>query len=547
MSSKDRTLLELQEEIKNLQVRLEEAEDTLRAIGSGEVDAFVVSGSAGKQVFTLKGAEHPYRVLVETMSEGAATLAPDGTILYCNKSLARMLQVPLENIIGTTLASHVAPADQLYFAARLNEFNQECDRDEISMITGKGPPLPVLISYCAFDYSDSQGISVAVTDLTQQKRNEEFMAAERLARSIIDQAGEVIIVCDEWGRIIRASGLAHELCGENPLLKQFDKLFRLRVTETGRFVSLLPFLPSEIYKNVEVEFIRCDDTLLYFILNLSPLKGSQNQIIGFIATLTDITELKQAREQLLTLNDQLEQRVEQRSWELQETQSKYLHAEKLSTIGQLSASIAHEFNNPLQGVMTILRSLRRVNLEEEDKKFLEVAISESERMKNLIRSLQDFNRPSSGKKAVIDVHDSINSLLLLCKSDFKRKNIRMQLNYDERLPQILAIPDQIKQVFLNLLNNAADACLEDGVITINTWREEERIAVAIKDNGVGIEPEKRDLIFQPFFTTKPEVKGTGLGLSVCYGIVQNHKGEILVDSQPGKGSTFTVYLPVEEQ
>ena len=146
----------------------------------------------------------------------------------------------------------------------------------------------------------------------------------------------------------------------------------------------------------------------------------------------------------------------------------------------------------------------------------------------------------------MDVHKSIDSLLLLRKNDFKSKRISVVLNYAERLPQIMAIPDQIKQVFLNLLTNAADACIQPGgVITISTWQEEERIAMAIKDTGIGIKPEKMDLIFQPFYTTKPEVKGTGLGLSVCHGIVQNHQGEIRVESQPGKGATFTVLLPIK--
>jgi signal transduction histidine kinase/AmiR/NasT family two-component response regulator len=275
-------------------------------------------------------------------------------------------------------------------------------------------------------------------------------------------------------------------------------------------------------------------------------QAEQDALEALTLSIVEAFMHKRAKEELRTLNDELELRVEQRTQELQETQSHYLHAEKLSAIGKLSASIAHEFNNPLQGIMSILKGLkRRAILEEEDKELLDVAIAETERMKNLIRSLQDFNRPSLGKKELMDVHGSLDAILQLNKSDFNRKRISVVRNYAEGLPQILAVPDQIKQVFLNLLTNAADACREaGGEISISTCREDDRVVVAIKDTGIGIDPSVMEQIFRPFFTTKSEVKGTGLGLSISYGIIKKHHGEIRVESQPGEGATFTVLLPI---
>ncbi len=255
---------------------------------------------------------------------------------------------------------------------------------------------------------------------------------------------------------------------------------------------------------------------------------------------------KLVEKQLQALNDDLERRVERRTRELQETQAQYLHAEKLSAVGKLSASIAHEFNNPLQGLKTILKGLkRRAILEEEDRELLDLAISENERMKNLIKSLQDFNRPSSGQKMEMDVHAALDSLLLLYKSDFKRKGISTVRKYAEGFPPITVVPDQLKQVFLNLLNNAMDACSEKGgVITLSTCHSIQKVAISIQDTGVGLSDDDRNKIFEPFFTTKSKEKGTGLGLSISQDIIQHHQGEIRVESSPGKGSTFTILLPV---
>ncbi|MGB3223013.1 MAG: ATP-binding protein [Desulforhopalus sp.] len=304
----------------------------------------------------------------------------------------------------------------------------------------------------------------------------------------------------------------------------------------------------------EVEYYFPSGEVRYMEYVFTPIIDNEKKVEFVAATERDITERKRATEELrkseenlLALNKELEQRVEKRTRELLEIRAKYLNVEKLSAIGKISAAFAHEFNNPLQGVMNILHGFkkRRKLEEEEDREDLDLAISESYRMKNLIRGIQHFNLPSADNRTLMDVHASIDYALSLCSNDFEQKGISTVLNYAEKVPQIPANPDQIKQVIVNLLNNAADACVPNGgEITISTWQEEQTIAIAIQDTGVGINPENLGLIFEPFYTTKPVIKGTGLGLSVCHGIVQAHHGEIQVKSQPGEGSTFTILLPV---
>ncbi|MFN2354498.1 MAG: nitrogen regulation protein NR(II) [Desulfopila sp.] len=307
--------------------------------------------------------------------------------------------------------------------------------------------------------------------------------------------------------------------------------------------------------NGEMEYTCHHGKKRYYEYICTPVLDDQKKIEAVAVAERDITNrkivtenLRMTKEQLQTLNNELEQRVENRSRELQKAQAQYLHAVKLSAIGQLSASIAHEVNNPLQGTRTILKGLkRRAILDEEDKELLDLAIVENERMGKLITSLRDFNQPSEGEKKEMDIHAALDSLLLLYRSEFKREKIETELNYAEGFPLVEVVPDQIKQVFLNLLNNAKDACPKGGLITISTCNGDQSVAVAIKDTGVGFAPEKKDEIFKPFFTTKPKHLGTGLGLSISKEIIEYHQGEIRVESQPGKGSTFTILLPVNKR
>jgi len=203
-------------EMKELRSRLREAEETLRVIRSGEVDALVVSGPQGDQVFTLKGADHTYRTLIEEMKEGAITLMADGTILYGNKRFAEMLKTPLEKVIGSSIHRFVAFEAKLMGRALLKKAIKGHSEGELTLSVGDGTLIPVYVTLNTVQLDDVSILCMVATDLTQQRRTEEIVASERLARSIFDQAGEIIVVCDENGQIIRANKMACQLCGPEP-------------------------------------------------------------------------------------------------------------------------------------------------------------------------------------------------------------------------------------------------------------------------------------------------------------------------------------------
>jgi len=284
----------------------------------------------------------------------------------------------------------------------------------------------------------------------------------------------------------------------------------------------------------------------WLFFTAAPLKNTAGEIIGAIETLQDITDRKRMEEEVRESHKILEQRIEERTEQLRITYEQLLHAEKLSAVGKLAASIAHEFGNPIIGIRNYLKGLRKSPaMGDSEREFIDLAIAECQRVRDLISNLQDFNRPSSGTMAPMDIHKAINDMLLFCKKDLKEKGIIVQKDYAPDLPMIEAVSDQIKQVILNCLNNAAESITAStGQITIKTEVQREQIVLHIKDTGRGISPSDLMYIFEPFFSTKPAVEGTGLGLSVSYGIIKRHGGEISISDTSEKGTTITITLPV---
>jgi signal transduction histidine kinase len=234
--------------------------------------------------------------------------------------------------------------------------------------------------------------------------------------------------------------------------------------------------------------------------------------------------------------------------ELESSHENLLHTDKLSSLGKLTGSIAHEFNNPIFGMKTLLEQVKEeATLDDNHAKFLSLSIKQCDRMADLVKKLQGFYRPSVSVKKPANIHHIIDSVLTLTHKKIQQRHIHLKKHLAYGLPDINCVGDQIQQVLLNIIQNAEESIPEkdhNGKITITTEREGAHIKIHIQDSGAGISEKVMSTIFDPFFTTKSAVTGTGLGLSVSYGIIKDHGGEILVDSKDGAGTTFTIVLPV---
>jgi two-component system NtrC family sensor kinase len=231
--------------------------------------------------------------------------------------------------------------------------------------------------------------------------------------------------------------------------------------------------------------------------------------------------------------------------ELQKMQEALLQSEKLAAMGRLTSQIAHELNNPIYGIMNTLELLKtEIPPESKRRRILELSLSEIQRLSEMLRNMLSFSKPEEEKRRPVKIDELIEGILLVMEKQMKESNIQVQVSYDPDTPEIMASTNQMRQVMLNILKNAKEAMPKGGTLFVRTSKKDHRVLIHIQDTGIGIPEEIKDKIFDAFFTTKQKVKGVGLGLSVCYGIIKDHGGEIKVESEAAKGTTFTISLPI---
>lgn len=520
-------------EVQDLRSRLQSAQETLEAIQSGAVDAVVVSSSSGDRIYTLAGAEHAYRIFVEAMNEGAATVAADGTILYCNRRFAEMVRCPLDELIGTSLYTLVPDPEKKAFEALLNTSLESSGKSETQLRSRGGELVPVYVSLRSFEDFGSRAVGMVVTDLREQKRNQEMLAAGKLARLIMEQATEIVAICDTQGRILQASQALEQLCGANPLFQSFDSVLPLDLDMPGHDVpprrfSVADLFEGHSFRGVEVRYQQPEGDARHFLLSAGPvlLEGSS---AGCVINLFDIEERKRVEESLR-------------------------RSEKLAATGRLAATIAHEINNPLEAVTNLLYLIETTpHLNSQARQYASAAQEQLARVAHITRQTLAFYRESASPQPV-RLKEIVESIISLYRGKTELKNIHLeeQLQFEG---EILGFPSQVAQVISNLLLNAVEACPPQGRIWVrlypsHEWSNSQKpgVRVVIADNGSGVSASDRPHLFEAFFTTKGE-KGTGLGLWVSQGIVARHNGFLRFRSSVRphhSGTVFSIFFPLSD-
>jgi PAS domain S-box-containing protein len=523
------------ERIAELEHRLAEAEETLEAIRQGGVDAVVISGPAGEQVYALEGPDHPYRVLVEEMHQGTVTLDPDGLILYCNRQFASMMKTSVENIIGSRMARFLTAEEYGLFSALIAMAAGGHSQGELNLLAGNDELVPVLLSLNRLEVSGVENLCAVITDLTEARRNEAIVKEEQLSRLILEQTAEPVIVIDAHGKILRAGEAARRLAGSNVLFQDFSAVFPISDLDGPITVSrlLLGVRSQKGVRSVEVNMNSPEGRANALLLSASPLWSPGRELLGCVLTLTDITERKHAEEELAQQAEQL--------------------AQSNSDLRQFAYSASHDLQEPLRHLAIyteLLQQRYEGKLDTEADQFIQRTIDAAHRMERLLKDLLSYTHAADapqGAAASVDGNAVLAKVLGTFEQQIEKEHAVIA---SDPLPELCVHEVHLSQLFQNLISNSfkyhgnaplklhvwADPA-EDG-----TWR------LSVEDNGIGIDGRYHQQVFGLFkrLHGSSRYTGNGIGLAICQKIVQRYGGKIWVESRSGEGSIFRFTLPGKE-
>jgi PAS domain S-box-containing protein len=521
---------------RDLQRQLSEAEATIEALLSGQIDAVVDSKTKspvllGKAQEALRASEERYRGIVETAYEGISMLDAERKFTFVNRRFCEMLGYATEELLGAALSKIVPEAGRAAAMQRRERARQGvCEESEVSYVRKDGSELWALLKTSPICDTDGKwaGTLGMTTDRTRYRQAEEALRrSEEQYRQIVEATSEGIIKFDVSERIVFVNGRYAEMLGYEPREMIGMSVVDIMSPES-REIALQHFLLQK-KDAIDTTLRHKNGSEIPVTISATILVDGEGQYIGSLGIVRDITERKKLQSQLMV-------------------------SDRMASVGTLAAGVAHEINNPLAAVIAnldyIAESLATTSgswLQEEIKDPLDDAREAAQRVRFIVRDLKVFSRsPSDESSGAVDVEAIMESSLRMGWNEIRHRGRLVKL-YGS-IPGVEANAARLGQVFLNLIVNATQALPEDGAerneIRVSTRRDGERVVIEVSDNGAGIPAEIIGRIFDPFFTTKAVGVGTGLGLAICQRIVTDMRGELTVESEVGRGTTFRVALPV---
>jgi PAS domain S-box-containing protein len=457
-----------------------------------------------------------YRRILDLLSDLVLVLDSQGTVIAVNASAETVLGVHVEK--GSHTLRDLLPAAEQRLCEQILQDGPDRPAVETRLYTRDKTELDVSIEVHQLVPGSNDFLVVFARDITQQKQRDlDFLRFSNVIHhtinpiQITDANGMMVYVNPAFERVTGFS--REELIGKNPRILNSGK----HSTEFWRGVWK-SISDGNVWVG-RVENLHKNGSPLYWELVISPIVDNRGRIAGYLGAHRDITKENMLERQLV-------------------------RSQRMESIGTLAAGIAHEVGNPLTAISSLVQVIQRTNADAFAKEKLELINSQVNRIARIIRELVDFSRPSTHVTKPTEINRVIREALNIVQYGKKVKDIAFAIDLAPDLPDIQIVPDQAVQVFINILMNAVDSLEgKKGTIMVSSSVDDERVWVKVKDSGKGIEPADREKIFEPFYTTKATGQGTGLGLWVSYGIVKSFGGEVYVESEPQRGSTFTISFP----
>ncbi len=468
-----------------------------------------------------------HRILIDESSDGIVILDERGKVYEANRRFAEMLGYTPKEVRELSVWDWEFQYPREQVAEMIRTVDETGDHFETRHRRKDGTIFDVEISTNGAVYAGQKLIFCVCRDITERRQAEAALReSEEKYKNLVGATSDIIWETDAEGWFTFISPKVKDILG-------------YKVDEVVGKKRTLDFVPKEQFPRwlkrfkeinarkgsffgLEIPHLHKNGRQVIFETSGIPLFDSAGELKGFVGINRDVTERRHMQEQLVI-------------------------TDRLASVGELAAGIAHELNNPLTGVIGFSQLLLDREMPEDIKQDIKVVYSEAQRASQVVKNLLTFARKHAAAKERVNINDIIKKVLELRAYEQNLENIIVDARFDPKLPEIMVDYFQLQQVFLNVIINAEYFMKEahhKGKLTITTERVDNKVRASFADDGSGIAKENLGHLFDPFFTTKEVGKGTGLGLSICHGIIAEHGGRIYVESEPGKGAIFIVELPI---